>query len=332
MKETEIRPDDLRAEGKRLYKIDQEKILSKKSLFVEIKCPACGKNDEELFYKRDGFNFVKCISCETVYVNPRPTQEMVFEHYKTSLAEKFWNENVYPRSEESRIKYIVQPRIDKIIELCKKHKVHTSSFMDIGAGCGIFCEQVKKTGIFKEVFAVEPDPSPAQSCRERGLYVIEDFIENISLKRIDVITSIESIEHVFDPKKYIRSIYDKLHDGGLLFIATPNIKGFDLLVLKDKSDNTTAPDHLNYFHPKSISLLLGNAGFEILEIETPGKLDAELVRNKAKEGVVSLDNQPFLKRILIDEGDTYMDSFQKWLSDNGLSSHMWIVARKHGSK
>ena len=105
----------------------------------------------------------------------------------------------------------------------------------------------------------------------------------------------------------------------MLFIATPNIKGFDLLVLKDKSDNTTAPDHLNYFHPKSISLLLGNAGFEILEIKTPGKLDAELVRNKAKEGVVSLDNQPFLKRILIDEGDTYMDSFQKWLSDNGLS-------------
>ncbi|HHT9107008.1 MAG TPA: class I SAM-dependent methyltransferase [Candidatus Wunengus sp. YC64] len=332
MRETEIRADDLRSEGRKLYKIDQENILSNKSHFVEVTCPACNKDKKELFYMRDGFTFVRCSLCETVFVSPRPTQEMIFQHYKISLAEKFWNENVYPRSEDARVKYLISPRIKKITELCEKYKIHTESFMDIGAGCGTFCEQVKITGIFKEVVAVEPNPSPAQSCRERGLHVIEDFIENINVKKADVITSIESIEHVFDPKKYVNGIYETLNEGGLLFIATPNIKGFDLLVLKDKSDNTTAPDHLNYFHPKSISLLLERIGFEILEIETPGKLDAELVKNKVTEGAVSLDNQPFLKRILIDEGDVYMDSFQKWLSDNGLSSHMWISARKNGNK
>ena len=120
-----------------------------------------------------------------------------------------------------------------------------------------FCEQVKKREYLKRLLRLNLIQAPL-SPAVKGVYPLLRILLKIYLyKKVDVITSIESIEHVFDPKKYIKGIYDKLHDGGLLFIATPNIKGFDLLVLKDKSDNTTAPDHLNYFHPKSISLLLG---------------------------------------------------------------------------
>ena len=330
MRENEIRADDLRAEGRRLYKIDQEKMLLKKDKFVEVNCPACDKKKYNFFYRRDSFIFVKCNFCETVFVNPRPTQEMVFEHYRTSLAEKFWNENVYPQSEEARIKHIVIPRVKEIINFCKNYNIKTEFFMDVGAGCGTFCEQVKKTGKFKQVIAIEPDPSPAESCRKRSIEVVEDFIENIpnNFEKASVITSVESIEHVFDPHQYVKKIYDLLADNGLFFITAPNIKGFDLLILKDKSDNTTAPDHLNYFHPKSIKILLERCGFKVLNIQTPGKLDAELIRNKVKQGIISLDEQPFLKRILIDEWENYSDSFQKWLADNELSSHMQVVARK----
>ena len=328
MKENDIRADNFRAEGRRLYKLDQDRVLSKKDQFVEINCPACGKKEYNFFYKRDGFIFVQCNICETVFVNPRPTQQIVFEHYKTSLAEKFWNENVYPQSEAARIKHIIMPRVKEIIKFCEKYKIPTESFMDVGAGCGTFCEQIKKTGKFKQVIAVEPDPSPAESCRQKGLQVVEGFIENVNINKVNVATSIESIEHVFNSIEYLKSISDKLNDGGLLFLTTPNIKGFDLLVLGEHSDNTTAPDHLNYFHPESISLLLETNGFEVLEIKTPGKLDAELVRNKVREGVISLDKQAFFKRVLIDEWEKYSDSFQKWLADNGLSSHMVVIAIK----
>ena len=120
MKETEIRADDLRSEGKKPLQNRPGKYFIKQKHFVEVSCPACDKDKNEFFYKRDGFSFVKCTACETVFVNPRPTQEMIFEHYKTSLAENFWNENVYPRSEEARVKYLISPRIKKITELCEK--------------------------------------------------------------------------------------------------------------------------------------------------------------------------------------------------------------------
>jgi SAM-dependent methyltransferase len=143
-----------------------------------------------------------------------------------------------------------------------------------------------------------------------------------------VATSIESIEHVFDPEKYIRSIHDALGEDGILVLTTPNVEGFDLLLLKDKSDNTAAPDHINYFHPESITLLLERSGFKVMEILTPGKLDVELVQNKVLEGRISLDENPFLKRVIVDDYEALGASFQCWLANNGLSSHMWVVARK----
>lgn len=224
---------------------------------------------------------------------------------------------------------MILPRVKKILELCDKYDVPTCSIMDVGAGFGTFCEQIKKTGKFKEVIAVEPNLEKDKYSHKKGITVIQDFIENIAERKVNVITSFESIEHMFSPKEYLNSVSKMLAKGGLLFLTTPNIKGFDLNVLKDKSDSTMAPGHINYFHPKSVSLLLESCGFEVLEVKTPGKLDAELVRKKALGGVITLDDQPFLKRILLDEWQSYMGSFQQWLSDNELSSHMWVVAKKN---
>ena len=331
MKEDDIRADALLVEARRLGKIDHERMGSKRDQFVEVACPACGRDEKEYLYERRGYTFVACRSCETMFVSPRPHQELVYDRYLTSLAEKFWNENVYPQSEKARVEHIIMPRVKRILDLCDRYGVPFGCFMDIGAGCGTFCDQIRLTGKFDRVIAIEPGPSPARSCRERGLPVIEDFFENAEgySGHIHVATSIECIEHVFDPEKYVRKVYEILSPGGIFIITTPNIKGFDIMVLQDTSDSTVAPDHINFFHPKSIRLLLHHCGFEVLEVTTPGKLDAELVRKKALQGAVSLEDQPFLKHILIHEWETYRESFQTWLADNGLSSHMWVAARKN---
>ena len=110
-------------------------------------------------------------------------------------------------------------------------------------------------------------------------------------------------------------------------MTCPNIHGFDNMVLKQISD-TIDHEHLNYFNPKSTSLLLKNCGFTIIEISTPGKLDAELVRKKVINKEFHLDDQPFLKNILITEWNRVGENFQLFLAENLLSSHLWIVSQK----
>ena len=60
-------------------------------------------------------------------------------------------------------------------------------------------------------------------------------------------------------------------------MTTLNGRGFDILLLWNKSKSIAPPLHLNFFNPGSIRILLEKIGFQILEISTPGKLDWDIV-------------------------------------------------------
>ena len=116
-----------------------------------------------------------------------------------------------------------------------------------------------------------------------------------------------------------------LRPGGLIVITCPNIKGFDNSVL-GKLSSTIEYEHLNYFHPESLALLMSNCGFRLIEKLTPGKLDADLVRNHILKGDFSVEDRPFLKQVLVDKWDETNENFQNFLADNLLSGHMWVIA------
>lgn len=91
------------------------------------------------------------------------------------------------------------------------------------------------------------------------------------------------------------------------------MRGFDILVLQGLSGAVGA-EHLNYFHPASLSHLVEQCGFEVLEVLTPGKLDAELVRKKILSGEFDVSLQPFMKQVLIDE----------WQRTGKASRNFWL--------
>ena len=73
-------------------------------------------------------------------------------------------------------------------------------------------------------------------------------------------------------------------------------------------------------------------GFKVIEKFTPGRLDAEIVRKQVIKRNYSIKDQPFLFQVLIERWDDLGDKFQTFLSENMLSSHMWIVAQRIDSK
>lgn len=329
MKESDIRPNNLMTEQSKRFKLDIKNLLKHKEKFVYIKCPACECTTNTKNFEKGGFKYVICNNCGTMYINPRPTIQMLENYYKTSENYKYWNEYIFPLSEKSRIEKIIYPRIDKIINICNKNNVNKETFIEVGAGFGSFCEEINKLKIFKNIIAIEPTPSLAESCRNKGIKTVELPIEQVFLVKnsIDVITGFEIIEHLFCPKDFIMKCANSLSNNGLLVMTCPNINGFDIKVLKNISDSIDI-EHLNYFNPNSISILIQNCGLKILEITTPGELDVEIVRKKIISNEFDISTQPFLKQILIDEWDRLGEKFQQFLKNNLLSSHMWIVARK----
>lgn len=327
MKEEDIRPKELMLENQKLRKEDALELINQKSQFVIVSCPACDSNNYRELFEKECFDFVICNECETYFINPRPTQSMLNQFYENSRCLKHWN-TLFSKTEKMRRNEIFVPRTSKVLEICKKFNVNNNILLDVGAGFGTFCEEIKTRNFFKKVIAVEPSSELANTCRQKGIEVIEKPIENVNLEPVDVITNFELIEHLYYPKKFVQSCAKALTKNGLFIITTPNVKGFDLNVLGKLSTNIAGPNHLNYFNPESLSKLLESCGFKILEVLTPGKLDAELVRKKILEGELNPDTFPFLKQILIDKWDKVGKNFQQFLSDNNLSSHLWIVGQK----
>ena len=63
-------------------------------------------------------------------------------------------------------------------------------------------------------------------------------------------------------------------------------------------------------------------------MQTPGKLDADIVHGKVESGDFDLDGQPFLSEVLVNRWDELGAPFQQFLAENRLSSHLWVIAKK----
>ena len=73
--------------------------------------------------------------------------------------------------------------------------------------------------------------------------------------------------------------------------------------------------------------MLARAGLEDVAFLTPGQLDVDIVRNALAADDAAVTD-PFLRHLLTQGDAVQRAAFQRFLADAGLSSHMWILARR----
>lgn len=329
MRETEIRPRELMAGQAERFAADIARLLARRAEFASVPCPACEADRPQPAWEKHSLAYVRCGACATVYLSPRPTPAVLEEYYRTSENYAYWNTHIFPASEAARREKIFRPRAERLAALARRHGIPRGTLLEVGAGFGTFCEEVRRMDLFERILAVEPTPELAATCRQRGLAVVEARIEDAPLEgeRVAVIAGFEVIEHLHRPRSFVERCAGLLSPGGALLLTCPNVLGFDIQTLGPVSEAVDV-EHLNYFHPRSLSHLLESCGLTVLEVQTPGRLDAELVRKHALAGEIDLGAQPFLRHVLLEEWERLGALFQDFLATSGLSSHMWIVARK----
>ena len=327
MKEHEIRPAKIFEEYLRLSANDA-KIYFPKKVRKEINCPACNSSNLSNEFVKEGFNYVSCKDCLSLFLNPRPTKEIFDNFYKDSKSSEYWAEHFYPSTVESRRKNIFQPRVERIQKLCLDNNFNPSSVMDVGSGYGIFLEEWKKTNPKTELIGIEPSKHLAKICRDKGINVIEKVVEEVAGydQKIDLLVCFEVFEHIHTPKEFIEKLKELIKPNGYIVLSTLTISGFDLQLLWENSNSISPPHHINFLSIKGFENLFRQCGFKNINIFTPGVLDVDIVKNAYNENISVAKKNRFLEEVFKDERKS--KSFQNYLSENQMSSHVWIMAQK----
>ena len=100
--ENDIRPSDLVKKQKVFSVNDLARLLSRNGEFVDVACPACGAVVEKDAFVRNSLHYKCCPECDTLFISPRPTEEILKWFYKNSENYEFWEKHIFPASEEVR--------------------------------------------------------------------------------------------------------------------------------------------------------------------------------------------------------------------------------------
>lgn len=326
MKEQDIRSRETLNRYLELVQEDCKVYFKDATSFVSTPCCACGGEAYDPQFTKNGFEYVVCQDCQTLYVRVRPSPEMLKGFYAQSESSAYWTNYFFRPVLEVRRKKIFRPRVESVTGYFGSRQKWMVG--DIGAGFGIFLEELRKAWPEGRFVAIEPSAEQAEICRGLGLEVECCFIEELEGYdgTFDLLTVFELFEHLHNPAYVAKKIYKSLKPGGHLLLSTLNGEGFDIQILWEKSKSVTPPHHLNFFNPQSLSGLLTSVGFEIENCSTPGRLDWDIVEGMILEEQYNADR--FWKMLARREMDEAKQELQSWISKHRLSSHMNILAKK----
>jgi len=243
-------------------------------LSAEIPCINCKSKTFKPALNCEGFNFVKCGSCNLVQRNPQPVQEEITARYSKTfgndyLSYELQNENAFLNLQQLGLKDAGFEKLEKRL-LALPTQPHV---LDIGCATGALLENLKARGW--RVTGVEISPSAVYAREERKLDVRSLVLEENKFpdKTFDVVLASHLIEHLNDPGSFLQEVNRILKDNGYCFITTPNIAGFQSKIFKNKWRSAIF-DHLYLFSVSTIKKLLKTKGFKIVSIHTWGGLAA----------------------------------------------------------
>jgi len=253
-----------------------------------MSCILCQGNDFKLISEKDSKSkgeLIVCVcnACSMVSQNPIPTEEQVEQYYATEYRQD------YKQVFEPKLKHVYRAGNLALYRLgfLTKNNVASGKMLDVGAGGGEFTYVSSQLGF--DSAGIEPNIGYSNYARDKyKANVKTGQLADVDGK-FDVITMFHVMEHIPDPVKTFKKLYDLLNEDGSLFIEVPNIESFS-----QSPTNTFFKAHIHYFSAITliacasqyfVSVDLDNSGNNISilfnrrssvkEFELPKKLDID---------------------------------------------------------
>ena len=233
-------------------------------------CPYCDSESTELFSAHDVnrgvtehvFLYRECLTCGLIFLSDIPSNISLYyeeEYYKIPTVE---NIKKYGKK--------LQYQVDMISE----HFPVGGRLLEIGPAFGVFAYQAKKNGYI--VDAIEISESCCDFLYDKlniNVYRSDNPTEVISDINYlyDIVVLWHNIEHLTEPWKLLDAVAEKIQNGGIVIIASPNPESFSFKFLRSLWPHLDAPRHIYLIPDKLLSNKMYSLGFNLINKTTNDK-------------------------------------------------------------
>lgn len=193
-----------------------------------------------------------CVNCSFKFC---PTVVNTLTFYKNMSDDTY---------EATRLERSLQAK--KILRLINRFKIN-GRLLDVGAGSGILVEQALIMNY--EASGIEPSNSLSAAARKLNIPVVTGTLP-LSTPHLafDIVTLIDVIEHVENPRAILQEIGNCLQQDGICVLVTPDVSSFAARIMHGKWWHYRLA-HIGYFNRQTLQRLASSAGFNIIATYRP---------------------------------------------------------------
>jgi len=246
-----------------------------------VKCDLCGADNYEVIWDKverekrgilrsvvirdrdrnilNGRN-VMCKQCGLVYVNPRMTKKELDEFYEKDYR-KVYGKKSSLEAEKRHAKVAFQILGRGLPDFNDSgQKIYYKNFLDIGCSTGELVSYMRTNLGKGDAYGIEPNIEYYQKAKDRGLNIENTIIENYNPDiKFDIITMLNTLEHVISPSAVLRKICSLLNDKGYVLLCVPNLLSTHINIPVDAFLSNA---HLYNFTPATLGIMMAQAGLK----------------------------------------------------------------------
>jgi len=231
------------------------------------KCIICDSTEWEDLYRIGHFKLVRCQECGLVSRYPLPTREELINLYSREYFASGRPIEIGYR-DYAEMKEVFYRRFRHYLDLVERYK-KKGRILDFGCACGFFMELARGNGW--EPYGLDISSYASDYGKNiLGLNISTGFLEEARFQErfFDAVTLWDILEHLSNPREGLEEVNRILKNKGYIFITVPNMDSWiRKLMGKRWFGFNKIDEHLFYFSPRTMRLLLEKTGFECLKIE-----------------------------------------------------------------
>ncbi len=238
-------------------------------------CPVCSSLELRLKYQINSYEILLCDLCG---------HEFTRAALNENLAEDIFSDDYFNKGKNGYPDYTLQKDIlinrGEFYARMAEQYIQGGKMLDVGAAAGFIMKGFENRGW--EVEGIELNRSMAEYGQTHlGLKIYQGSAEQVEIcNKYDLVIMIQIIAHLFDVRRSMGNIRDRVTDNGYILIETVNKDSFTARVFGKSWHAYSPPSTMNYFSKKTLDIFLRDYGFRKIR---EGRLRKILHGTHAKE-------------------------------------------------